>query len=94
MNEIQSQATFSFVELTSGEQFFTDTPYEAFRFAKQQELRKRNSVEYVAIGQFYDDQANERVYKGQHLRYILRSLDNVQGWLKAQLEAEHGDEDE
>ena len=83
-----TSSPFAFVETTNGEQEFFETPYAAFRFAKQQESRKRNSVEYVAIGQFYGDDEIERVYKGQRLRYILRALDDVHGWLKAQLEVE------
>lgn len=86
---------FAFVETTNGEQEFFETPYAAFRHAKQQEERKRNSVEYVAVGSFYGDEETEgRVYRGQHLRYILRSLDDVQGWLKAQLEVELDDPEE
>ncbi len=40
------------VELENGEQLFFDYVYDGFKFAKEQESRQRNSVDYVAIGDF------------------------------------------
>lgn len=86
----------AFVETISGDQMFFDSPYEAFRFAKQQEEQNRNSVEYVAISFTGEslEETNEIVYRGQRLRHILRSLDNVRDWIRAQLETELTNEDE
>jgi hypothetical protein len=40
------------VELENGEQAFFDYVYDGFKFATEQEEKKRNSVDYVAIGDF------------------------------------------
>jgi hypothetical protein len=40
------------VELENGEQSFFDYVYDGFKFAKEQEEKRRNSVDYVAIGDF------------------------------------------
>jgi len=77
---------FSFVELDTGEQEFFANPYTAFKYAKKQESKRRGSVEYVAVGQFYENDEDETealVYQGQYLRWMLRSLDDTIGWLKA-----------
>jgi hypothetical protein len=68
------------VELDDGEQEFFDSPIEGFRFAKKKEQQRRHSVEYVAIGDFYEDEGT--VYSGQMLRMMLRSVDNISGWMK------------
>jgi hypothetical protein len=80
--EIIEDAQFFVVELDNGEQEFFDSPYYAFKFAKVQEEARRGSVDYVAIGMFYDEEANGTVYRGQQLRYILRALDNPVAWIK------------
>lgn len=82
-------ATHVFVELDSGEQEFFDSPYEAFKFAKTKEGQRKNSVEYVAIGDFYEDSGN--VYRGQQLRNLIRSMDNVVVWLRTQMESNEED---
>lgn len=89
---------FFLVELDSGEQEFFDAPYHAFKFAKTQEDARRGSVEYVACGSFYgeEEETEAFVYKGQYLRWMLRSLDNTKGWLKAVSEGlndREGDDD-
>jgi hypothetical protein len=84
---------FVFVELDNGVQEFFDTPYAGFKYAKEAELRRRGSVEYVAIGEFYNDQ-DGTFYRGQELRYLLRSLDNVNAWLRTQMEAERHSADD
>ena len=66
------------VELETGEQEFFDFVYDGLKFAKEAEKRKKNSVEYVAVGDFYDDLENSRVYRGQRLRITLRQLDEIQ----------------
>lgn len=87
---------FVFVELDNGDQEFFDSPYEAFRFAKKHEAKRKGSVEYVAVGLFYgeEDEADACVYKGQYLRYMLRSLDNTVGWLKSVAEVLNDRKDE
>lgn len=80
-----------FVELDSGDQEYFDTPYDAFKFAKEKEMQRKNSVEYVAIGDFYE--CDGTIYNGQQLRNIIRSLDNVTVWLRAQLES-YGENDD
>lgn len=82
---------FVLVELDDGEQEFFDTTYEAFRYAKRKENERRHSVEYVAIGAFTSDD-DHTVYKGQQLRYLLRSLDNVSQWIKIAREKYEEDE--
>lgn len=84
----------SFVELSSGEQHYFDQVYDAFKFAKVQEAQETNSVELVAVGGdikgpedeliFFMDQIT--IYRGQRLRHLIRSLDNVQTWVKTQIE--------
>lgn len=80
--------TFVLVELDDGLQEFFETPYAGFKFAKEQEARRKGCVEYVAVGEFYENEGT--IYRGQELRHLLRSLDNVYGWLRTQMEAEHG----
>jgi len=88
---------YSFVELESGDQEYFDDAYSAFRFAKDQEHKKRNSVSLVAVGKEYDpDTIDESewinlasdmtVYRGQMLRHMIRSLDNTVAWLRTQIE--------
>jgi hypothetical protein len=90
---------FFLVELDNGEQEFFDAPYDAFAFAKRCENKRRNSVEYVACGSFYGeaDEVDGVVYRGQFLRFMLRSLDNTVGWVKTVSEVlndrEEDDED-
>lgn len=77
---------FFLVELDDGVQEFFDSPYEAFHYAKKCEAKRRNSVEYVACGSFYGDDEDDVdgiVYRGQYLRFMLRSLDNTVGWLRS-----------
>jgi hypothetical protein len=81
---------FVLVELDDGVQEFFETAYDGFKFAKEAEQRRRGSVEYVAVGEFYESEGS--IYAGQELRHLLRSLDNVHGWLKAQHEAETHEE--
>jgi hypothetical protein len=69
------------VELDTGEQEFFESAYEGFKYAKEQEDKRRHSVDYIAIGDFYKDEGI--IYKGQSLRLLLRSLDSVQDWLRA-----------
>ncbi len=95
----------SFVELESGDQFYFENAYDAFRYAKLQEREHRNSVAYVAInlGQLEEeeidlDQATQiSVYRGQQLRLMIRALDDTTAWIKTQLEeqknAQESDED-
>lgn len=66
------------VELDSGEQHYFNRLADGFRYAKEQESKRRHSVEFV--GDFYE--YNEQVYSGQNLRWLLRSLDNVSTWMK------------
>jgi hypothetical protein len=80
---------FAVVELDNGDQYFGDTPYEAFKFAKEREAEKPNSVEYVALGEFYE-RDDGLIYSGQELRHLLRALDNVIGWLKTSMELPDG----
>lgn len=84
----------SFVEMESGEQLYFDNPYEAFKYAKQQEEKARNSVALVGISSDYDGPDDEiiffmdqvTVYRGQRLRHLIRSLDNVTTWIRTQIE--------
>lgn len=76
---------FALVELDNGRQEHFDSPYDAFKFAKEEEEKKRHSVEYVAVGDitqgnFYNQDGI--VYRGQHLRYMIRLLDNVNLWIR------------
>lgn len=92
---MQTAEQFFLVELDNGEQEFFDTPYLAFQFAKKCESNRRNSVEYVACGSFYgEDEAEGVVYKGQYLRYMLRTLDNTVAWLKSVNEVLNDREDD
>jgi len=81
---------FVIVETSEGDQHFFDRPYEGFRFAKEQEKRQTNSVEYVAVGNFWDDDG--QVYTGQTLRMYLRALDNLPMWL-VYTSDNHGEDD-
>lgn len=72
------------VELETGEQEFFSHAYDGFKFAKEQENKKRNSVDYVAIGDFYEEDGV--VYRGQKLRNTLRMLDDIDKWFKAQVD--------
>lgn len=72
---------YTIVELDDGTQEFFERPAEGFRYAKQQEDKRRHSVEYIAIGEFYAEDGV--VYRGQALRIMLRTVDNVTGWIKA-----------
>lgn len=94
MDIIEEQ--FFVVELDNGEQEFFNSPYHAFKFAKKHEDTRRGSVEYVAIGSFYGYEGTDdgTVYRGQHLRYILRALDNPMAWIRAVVEALDDQEDE
>jgi hypothetical protein len=71
---------FIVVELDDGTQEFFDRSSDAFRYAKQHEDKRRHSVDYVAIGEFYDDDGV--VFRGQNLRMMLRATDNVVGWIR------------
>lgn len=94
----------SFVELESGEQEYFDSPYQAFKFAKQKEQQHRNSVALVAVSDDFGDTTNMEelllkmesvtTYRGQQLRYMIRSLDNVTEWLRAQIENAEEEDDE
>jgi hypothetical protein len=63
------------VELDSGEQHFFDYVYDGLKFAKESEDKKRNSVEYLAVGDFYVEDGV--VYRGQRLRNLLRTVDDI-----------------
>lgn len=71
---------FIIVELDNGEQQFFDRMADGFRWAKEQEDKRRHSVEFVS--EFINDESI-RMYTGQDLRWLLRSLDNVQAWIKS-----------
>ena len=71
---------FILVELDTGEQEFFEDTYSAFKFAKEHEDKRRHSVEYVAVGEFYSESGV--VYRGNQLRHILRTLD-VNQWIRA-----------
>jgi hypothetical protein len=70
------------VELDTGEQEFFDRPTDAFRYARDQEDIRHNSVEYVAVGEFWGD-TPDHVYCGQSLRTLIRTVDNLNGWVKS-----------
>jgi hypothetical protein len=70
---------FVLVELDTGEQEIFDTSYEGFKFAREQENRRRHSVEYLGV--FDEDVAEVTVWCGQSLRVLLRSLDNLRAWI-------------
>lgn len=84
----------SFVELETGDQFYFETAYDAFKYAKVQERHLRNSVAYVAISQgtFEEEQIDldkatqVTVYRGQQLRLMIRALDDTTSWIRTQLE--------
>jgi len=84
----------SFVELETGDQFYFENAYDAFKYAKIQEHEHRNSVAYVAISKDYvegeeidlEEATQVSVYRGQQLRLMIRSLDNTQAWIRTQLE--------
>lgn len=91
----------SFVELATGEQEFFQTPYEAFKYAKSAEEQERNSVALVGVSGEYDAPDEElffmmdqvTIYRGQRLRHLIRSLDNVQVWIRTQIEEQrHAEE--
>lgn len=73
---------YTIVELDDGTQEFFERPADGFRYAKQQEERRRHSVEYLAVGEFYNTD-DGIVYRGQLLRTMLRTVDNVTGWIKS-----------
>lgn len=72
------------VELDTGEQEYFETSYDAFRFARLKETERPHSIEFVAVGEFLtaDDHV---VYRGNELRILLRSMDNVTQWIRARL---------
>lgn len=72
---------FFIVETESGDQQFFDGFSESLRFAKEQEKRRSNSIEYV--GSFNDDGSDLILYRGQTLRWVLRSIDNIPMWIRA-----------
>ena len=78
------------VELDNGEQSFFDSPVDAFLFAREAETKKKNSVEYIAIGDFYTDTGT--IYRGQRLRHMLRSFDLKQ-WLRQSMVVDQDAED-
>lgn len=69
------------VELDTGEQEYFDSTYEAFKYAREEETVRPHSVDFVAIGEF-ETADDHVVYRGNELRILLRSLDNVQGWIR------------
>lgn len=73
---------FTVVELDDGTQEFFERPVDGWRYAKEQEDKRRHSVEYLAVGEFYNDDNEGVVYTGQTLRIMLRATDNVTGWVK------------
>lgn len=73
---------YTIVELDDGTQEFFERPADGFRYAKQQEEKRKHSVEYLAVGEFYDAD-DGIVYRGQLLRTMLRTVDNVTGWIKS-----------
>lgn len=74
---------FVVVELENGDQTFFDSVYDGFLYAKDEENKQRNSVAYLAVGTFWNEDDVARVYRGQQLRYLLRLIDNINGWIKA-----------
>lgn len=91
----------SFVELESGEQHYFDQVYDAFKFAKAQEELERNSVALVAVGDDYQAADDEliffmdqvTIYRGQRLRHLIRTIDNVSTWIRTQIEQTNAEED-
>jgi hypothetical protein len=73
---------FVVVELDTGEQEFFENSYQAFAFARKHEAVRPHSVDYVAIGGF-ETEDDFVVWRGQELRLLLRSLDNIRGWVRA-----------
>lgn len=69
------------VELDDGEQEYFESTYKAFKFAHEQEAVRPHSVDFVAIGEFESDD-DHVVWRGNELRILLRSLDNVTGWIR------------
>jgi len=84
----------SFVELETGDQFYFENAYDAFKYAKIQEGAHKNSVAYVAIGRDYvegeevdlEEATKVSVYRGQQLRLMIRSIDATTQWLRTQVE--------
>lgn len=70
------------VELDTGDQEYFDTTYDAFKFAREKEAVRPHSVDFVAVGEF-ETEDDHIVWRGQDLRLMLRSLDNVTGWIRA-----------
>ena len=78
------------VELDTGEQGFFDESREAFKFAQAKEVERTHSVEYVAIAENFDSlDVDITLIYGQELRLILRSVDNVNEWIKSGKTEEH-----
>lgn len=65
----------SIVELDDGTQASFTLAVEAFRFAKLKESERHHSVQGVIS-------RGEWIYEGQSLRQMIRTLDNVNEWLK------------
>jgi hypothetical protein len=77
----------SFVEMEDGEQYHFDSVYEALKYAKTQEAEHKNSVEYLAISEDVTSlDQGLTVYRGQKLRHMIRSVDNVAAWVQEQVE--------
>jgi hypothetical protein len=83
---------WTIVELDDGRQEFFTTRYEGFLFAKDMESERKHSVEYVAVIPdvpipdlmvWLREDSPMYVFRGQELRYMLRSVDNVIGWIYA-----------
>lgn len=82
---------WTIVELDDGRQEFFTTRYEGFLFAKDMESARRHCVEYVAVIPdvpdftlwLEEEDSPMCVFRGQELRYMLRSIDNVIGWIYA-----------
>jgi hypothetical protein len=70
------------VELDDGTREWFDDVRQAYHYAKEQEQKRRHSVEYLAIANDFDSMDTDvMVLRGQELRITLRSVDNIQGWI-------------
>jgi hypothetical protein len=70
------------VELDSGDREFFYSASDALRYAKKHEEQRRHSVEYLAVAKGESIDGEITVYRGQELRFMIRSLNNVRAWIR------------
>ena len=70
------------VELANGDQEYFESTRDALLFAKEKEAQEKNSVDLVAMTTD-NDLIDVTILYGQELRLMLRSVDNLTGWLKS-----------